>query len=832
MKCPKCQTENPADSKFCKECATPLPTSKEPKVSVTKTLETAVEELTTGSTFAERYQIIEELGKGGMGRVYKVQDTEIKERVALKLLKPEIASDEKTIERFRNEIKLARKIGHKNVGRMYDLGRAEGSYFITMEFVEGQDLKGLIRQTGQLAVGTTLKIAKQVCEGLAEAHRLGVVHRDLKPSNIMIDKDGSARIMDFGIARTLKGKGITGAGVIIGTPEYMSPEQVEGKEVDQRSDIYSLGVILYEMVTGQIPFEADTPFAVGIKHKNEIPGDPKELNPQIPDDLNNAILKCLEKDKKSRYQSAGELQEEIENIEKGIPITQKKIAKKKTLTSKEITVTLPARKVFIPALMAVAIIIIGILLWRPWSQENAVSPQTGGLSLAVLPFEDLSQQKDQEYLCDGLAEELINRLSMIENLRVPARTSSFAFKGKGLNIQEVGGELKVDNILEGSLRKSGDKLRITIRLVRVADNRPIWQQVYNRGVGDIFDLQDEISLAVLDNLKIELLTEEREGLVKHHTDNIEAYNLYLRGRHHWNLFTVANFYQALDCFQQAVQLEPGYTPAYAGLTDSYIQLAYQGELRPKEAYSKAKEFVNKALELDSTLVESHVSLAAIKLYYDWDWIGSEQGFKHAISLNPDYAPARYLYAELLVSLGRFDEAITEAKRAVELDPISKSTNEWIGFVLYTAREYDSARESLQNTLKLFPNSAMVFLYSGLIYLHEGKNEEAISNLCKMADIEKKLLPWLGYGYAVSGHESEARNILEKVQKISEENRFDPIVFAFIYIGLEEFDKAIEYLERAYKERSGYLTLLNVDPVFDPLRSDPRFKSLVKRMNLE
>ncbi len=312
-KCPKCETENLDEAIYCGHCAAPLkPAARAPVPSYTETLRTQREELTTGSTFAGKYQIIEELGKGGMGRVYKALDTQVNEKVALKLIKPEIALDGETIERFRNELKLARKIRHKNVCRMFDLNTSEGTYYITMEYVPGQDLKGLIRQSGRLTVETAVSIARQVCDGLEEAHALGIVHRDLKPGNIMIDRDGHARIMDFGIARSLKAKGITGAGVMIGTPEYMSPEQVEGKEVDERSDIYSLGIILYEMVAGRVPFEGDTPFTVGVKHKSEVPKPPKELNAQIPEDLNRVILKCLEKDKGKRYQSAGELRAELE----------------------------------------------------------------------------------------------------------------------------------------------------------------------------------------------------------------------------------------------------------------------------------------------------------------------------------------------------------------------------------------------------------------------------------------------------------------------------------------------------------------------------------------
>ncbi len=341
MKCPKCQADNPDTQRFCGEWATPLQPPKD--IKVTETLETPAKELTRGTTFAGRYEIIEELGKGGMGKVYRVEDKKIKEEVALKLIKPEISSDKRTIERFSNELKMARKIRHKNICGMYDLGEEKGIHYITMEYVPGEDLKSFLRRSKQLSMPTAISIAKQTCEGLSEAHGLGVVHRDLKPGNIMIDKEGNARVMDFGIARSLKAKGITGAGVMIGTPEYMSPEQVEGKEVDQRSDIYSLGVILYEMVTGRVPVEGDTPFTIGIEHKCESPKDPKELNTQVPSDISHLILRCMEKDKEKRYQSAGELISDLALIEKGIPTTERIISKRKPLTSREITVQFSLR---------------------------------------------------------------------------------------------------------------------------------------------------------------------------------------------------------------------------------------------------------------------------------------------------------------------------------------------------------------------------------------------------------------------------------------------------------------------------------------------------------
>jgi tetratricopeptide (TPR) repeat protein len=358
--CPKCKAENPDTKQFCGDCGTQL---SQDIPEVTRTIETPAQELTRGTVFADRYEIIESLGIGGMGKVYRVFDKKLEGEIALKLIKPEIASDRKTLDRFRNEIKLARDIAHRNVCRMYELMDFEDRHFITMEYVSGQDLKGLIRQTGQLAMPTALSITKQICEGLSEAHRLGVVHRDLKPSNIMIDKQGSARIMDFGIARSLKTKGITRAGAMIGTPEYISPEQVEGKEVDQRSDLYSLGVILYEMVTGSVPFEGETPLSIARMHADEEPQDPKSINPQISDDLSHLILRCLEKDKENRYQSAGELITELGNIEKGMPSTAREIPKRKPVTSREITVTLGLKKIIIPAVVVLALLISMVFIF-------------------------------------------------------------------------------------------------------------------------------------------------------------------------------------------------------------------------------------------------------------------------------------------------------------------------------------------------------------------------------------------------------------------------------------------------------------------------------------
>jgi serine/threonine protein kinase len=393
--CPECQHENPHDTIFCGKCGTRFPFPE--KSDVTVTLETPKEELTSGFIFAGRYQIIEELGRGGMGKVFRALDKELDEEVALKLIKPEIARDKKTIERFKNELKLARKISHRNIGRMYELMEDRGLHFITMEYVAGQDLKALERQTGRLTTGKAISITQEICEGLGEAHRRGVIHRDLKPSNVIIDKDGNARIMDFGIARSVEGKGITDAGVMIGTPEYMSPEQVEGKEVDQRSDIYSLGVVLFEMVTGKLPFEGDTPFTIGVKHKSEIPQDPKELNAEITDSLSGLILKCMEKEKDKRYQSTVEILHDLEVIEKEVPKTSQSQVPKKPPALKIPQSPFKKAWMLAPVLLLLALVFVSAyLIFRRAKPESA----SGKTMLVVLPFENLGPAED-EYFADG-----------------------------------------------------------------------------------------------------------------------------------------------------------------------------------------------------------------------------------------------------------------------------------------------------------------------------------------------------------------------------------------------------------------------------------------------
>jgi serine/threonine protein kinase/Tfp pilus assembly protein PilF len=824
IKCPKCQTDNPDTQKFCGECATPLPSPEEIPASPTETLETPTEELTTGSTFAGRYQIIEELGKGGMGKVYRALDKKLNEEVALKLIKSEIASDKKTLERFGNELKIARKIVHKNIGRMYELMEEKGTHYITLEYVPGQDLKGLIRQSRQLTVGTTISIAKQVCEGLSEAHKLGTVHRDLKPSNIMIDKEGNARIMDFGIARSLKAKGITGAGVMIGTPEYMSPEQAEVKEVDQRSDIYSLGVILYEMVTGRVPFEGETPLGIAMKHKSEVPKNPRELNAQLAEDLSRVILRCMEKDKEKRYQSAGEVRSELSRIEKGIPTTEREIPKRKPITSREITVQFSLKRLFIPAMATAALIIAVVIILQLLPKKEAATPVPDSLSIAVLPFVDLSPTKDHEYLCDGTAETLINALSKIKDLYVPARTSAFSFKGREMDVREIGQKLNVETILEGSVQVAGSRVRITARLLNVDDGYQLWSESYDREMADIFAVQDDIAQNIVDTLKVELMGEKKEGVIKHYTENREAYDSYMQGIYFMNKRGKENLEKAVELFKEAIEKDSTFALAYAGLAETYLLLGDWGILPPKEAFPKTREAAKKALEIDNSLAEAHTTLACVKYIFDWDWQSAEDEFKLAISLNPNYAIAHKNYGEYLTKMGRFNEAHQEFKRAQQLDPLSLIIIAQRGWPYDFSGQYDRAIEQYKKALEMDPNFGPAQSYLSGSYLDNGMYKEALE-LYKSRNSQYGI----GLTYAMMGKKAQAKQIMKELM---EKSTIDPYLLAAFHFALEENDQGFYWLEKAYENKGHNMAFLKVDPGFSGVRSDPRFKELLRKIGLE
>jgi serine/threonine protein kinase/predicted Zn-dependent protease len=734
IKCPKCHSENPETLKFCGECGTQLPPSKEIHPEVTETLQTAVRELTTGSTFAGRYQVIEELGKGGMGRVYKVFDTEIKEKIALKLLRPEIGIDEAIIERFRNELKLARKISQRNVCRMHDLNREEGAYYITMEYVVGEDLKRLIRKVGQMSAGKTISIAKQVCEGLAEAHGLGIVHRDLKPQNIMVDEAGNAKIMDFGIARSLKVKGITGAGMMIGTPEYMSPEQVEGKEVDSRSDIYSLGVILYEMLTGRVPFEGDTPFTIGVKHKSEIPKNPLELNAQIPEDLSRLILRCLEKDKEKRYQTTAEIVFDLDKIEKGLPTTERIIPERKPFTSREITVKFSLKRIARPALVVIALAIMVALAWHFVPKKKPAPAPKIANSVAVIGFENLTGDKSLDDLRKAIPNLLITSLEQSGNFYVATweRMHDILKQlGKGdaeIIGRDAGFELcrqeGIKAIVLGTFTKAGNMFATDVKVLD-AETKTLLRSASSRGEGvdsiiktQIDELSREISKGI--GLPTEKTAAGQLPVAEVTTLSMEAYHYFLRGieETHKMLFP-----EALDSCKRAVEIDPTFAAAYQLLSRARANM-YETKAS-NEAIEKAMAYARKATEKERLYIEADYAV-----YIEKDQQKSIRLLKQLIS---KYPKEKRAYLELSNTFGcdDIDNAIEALKKALDIDPNYVEAINDLGVYYRYQGDFAKALDMFKRYASVSPDKSDPLDSLANLYFREGRVDEAIAKFTEV-----------------------------------------------------------------------------------------------------
>lgn len=720
MECPKCHFDNPSDSGFCNKCGTQISSAEEVGSPLTETIQIPIKELTPGSIFAKRYQIIEELGKGGMGRVYKVLDKEIGEKVALKLLNPEIGADNKTIERFRNELKTARQISHKNVCSMYHLSKEEGAPYIIMEYVRGEDLKGMIRMMGRLSPGQTVSIAKQVCEGLNEAHRLGVIHRDLKPQNIMIDRDGDVKIMDFGIARSLQAKGITGAGVMIGTPEYMSPEQAEGKEADERADIYALGIILFEMLTGRVPFEGETPLSVALKHKTEVPPDPRKINTQVPDDLARLILRCLEKEKGKRYQGAQEILGEFAKIEKGIPTAEKVLPKKKSLTSKELTVKLKHRW---RALAAVAVMAVAAGAAILYFGRGRPRPSAENKRLVVLPFENLGAPED-EYFADGITDEITARIASINQLEVIGRSSAIQYKKTNKSPRQIGEELGVSYILSGTVRwqrkaEGVSKVRVTPSLIRVSDATQIWANPYDETIAEVFQVQSDIARSVAEALNVALIEPERKVLEVKLTNSPEAYDYYLRGQESFSQGpeTRKNLLISIEMFENAIRLDAHFIPAYAGLSRSHALIYWYHYDHSEERALKSKEAADKALQVGPDSPEAHLALG---IYYYHCKLDFERALKHlslALEKKPKNGDILATIAYIKRRQGKLDETVSNLRKALEIDPRSIEYTTNMGDTFRLLRKYVEAERFYKQAVSLSPDYLTSYYALATLYLY-------------------------------------------------------------------------------------------------------------------
>jgi serine/threonine-protein kinase len=575
----------------------------------------------------------------------------------------------------------------------------------------------------------------------------------------------------------------------MGTIAYMSPEQARGEEVDHHTDIWALGVVLYEMITGQAPFKGEYEQAVVYSILNEAPKPIAEFTTGALAKLQRIVERAIAKNLHERYQHMSEILADLSAL-------------KKELESE--------------------------------ATRKSISEEKPAPSIAVLPFVDMSPQRDQEYFCDGISEELLDALTKVGGLQVVSRTSSFAFKGKEQDIRKIGEQLNVTTILEGSVRKAGNRLRITAQLINVADGFHLWSEKYDREMKDIFDIQEEISRAIVEALKIKLVGEPAKHLVKRYTENLEAYNLYLKGRYFWNKRFEGGLQQAMEHFKQVIEKEPAYALAHVGLADCFIILGWFAYLAPKDAFTKAKAAVQKALEIDDRLAEAHASLGFIKFASDWDWLEAEQEFRRSIALNPNYATVHWWYAFSLVLWGRTEESLAEIKRAYELDPLSLIINTGVGLILYFAGQYDQAVGQCLKTLELDPNFGAARAYLGRALAQKSRYEEAIAEGQKALKLlgPSFIGSWLGHTYAIAGKKDEARKLLNEMNELSKQRYVSPYQMAPIHLGIGEIDQAFALLEMAYEKRDCYLCALKVDPLFDSLRADPRFIELLKKVGLE
>ncbi len=760
------------------------------------------------------YKILEKLGGGGMGVVYKAQDTKLDRTVALKFLPPHLLADKEAEQRFNSEAKAASSFDHPNICTIHDIGKTDDDQsFIVMAYYKGETLKKKIER-GPFKIEEAIDIVSQVAEGLKRAHKKGIVHRDIKPANIFITNDGIAKILDFGLAKVSTQTQLTAIGTTMGTVGYMSPEQTKGEEVDHRTDIWSLGIILYEMVTGKSPFKGDYEQAIMYSILNENPQPITGLRTGVPMELERIVNKALIKDQEERYQNIADILVDLKNI--------KKEYETGTSESKTVTVTSRPKKI-IQIISGVSILVfLAVILYFLFRPET-VGPID---SIAVLPLENLSGDPEQEYFVDGMTEAIITELSKIGALRVISRTSVMQYKGVKKSLSSIANELNVNSLLEGSVIQSEGRVRITVQLIGLAPERHLWANNYDRDLTGFLSLSAEVATEIAREIKISLTPEEQERLTVIRKVNPEANRLYLRALYQRNKSTQKEpTLKSIEYFKQALEIDPNFALAYVGLADAYLWYSNTGYSSYEDILPKVKTAINKALEIDSTLGEAYSILSEISFSENLDWIERERNLKKVIELNPSSVDGHISYSYFLARIGRHQEALDEINMAQQLDPLSEYLYIDAATVYFYARMYDEAIESFLFALELKPDDINHKWWLAQAYLHSGMYEKAIDEFLSR-NVKSPETNWaLGYTYAIAGYTEKALKILNYLLEKEKQTYVPPYYIARLYIALGDKDKAFEWFDK-----TGRIWTIKTDAMLDPIRDDPRFQKIIKRMN--